>query len=104
MAFNSIHFLVFFPAVLAASWMLRRNMMARLGFLLAASYYFYMSWNVAYAGLIFGSTLLDFVAAKRMHTLEGVARRNWLIASLAGGSRFPPPANDLNFLFSRVKS
>ena len=84
MAFNSIHFLVFFPTVLAVSWMLRRNMVARLGFLLAASYYFYMSWNVAYAGLIFGSTLLDFVAAKRMHTLEGSARRNWLIASLAG--------------------
>lgn len=85
MAFNSIHFLIFLPVVLAAYWALRRNALLRVLLLLVASYYFYMSWNWMYAGLILGSTVLDFVAARAMHravTLRG--KRVWLVASLAG--------------------
>ena len=85
MAFNSIHFLLFFPLVLAAAWALRRHASLRIGFLLAASYYFYMSWNVTYAGLILGSTVLDFFVAKRIHGAAGAGtKRAWLVASLTG--------------------
>lgn len=85
MAFNSIHFLIFFPVVLTVYWSLRRNATLRIGFLLVSSYYFYMSWNVAYAALIFGSTVLDFFAAQAMaSTGSARARRTWLIVSLTG--------------------
>ncbi len=85
MSFNSVHFLLFFPIVLAIYWMLRRNALARLTFLLIASYYFYMSWNVAYAGLILGSTTLDFVVGLKMHGASSRRRRRaWLLASLIG--------------------
>ncbi len=85
MSFTSIHFVLFFPIVLAIYWTLRRSAPARLTFLLIASYYFYMSWNVAYAGLILGSTVLDFVAAQRMHAARRQWRRRvWLLVSLTG--------------------
>ena len=85
MAFNSIHFLLFLPVVLAVYWTLRRNALLRIAFLLAASYYFYMSWNVIYAGLILGSTVLDFWAALGMGRWENPrVRRTLLVASLAG--------------------
>jgi D-alanyl-lipoteichoic acid acyltransferase DltB (MBOAT superfamily) len=85
MAFSSLHFLFFFPTVLALAWLLRRSAKMRIVFLLAASYYFYMSWNWRYAGLILGSTVLDFVLALRMHgTARRHVRRALLLFSLAG--------------------
>ncbi len=85
MAFNSIHFLIFFPVVLILAWMLRRQMMLRLALLLVASYYFYMSWNWMYAGLILGSTVLDYFAALGMGRTGSLSlRRVWLVTSLAG--------------------
>ncbi|MFQ5591494.1 MAG: MBOAT family O-acyltransferase [Phycisphaerae bacterium] len=85
MSFNSIHFLLFFPVVLAVYWSLRRNAFARLIFLLIASYYFYMSWNVVYAGLILGSSALDFVVGLKIYSAANRRRRRaWLIVSLTG--------------------
>ncbi|MHC5110612.1 MAG: MBOAT family O-acyltransferase [Planctomycetota bacterium] len=85
MSFGSIHFLIFFPAVVALYWLLRRSATLRVGCLVIASYYFYMTWNVAYAGLIAGSTLLDFVLARAMHSSQSDrVRRMLLIASLTG--------------------
>lgn len=85
MLFNSAHFLIFFPIVLAIAWQFRRSRALRLGFLLGASYYFYMSWNIAYAGLILGSTVLDFFVAQRIAaSQQHSSRRRWLIVSLAG--------------------
>jgi D-alanyl-lipoteichoic acid acyltransferase DltB (MBOAT superfamily) len=85
MAFNSLHFLLFLPIVTALAWMLRRCAIARICFLLAASYYFYMSWNVWYAGLILGSTLLDYFAALGMgRSSYPLRRRALLVVSLAG--------------------
>lgn len=85
MAFHSAHFLLFFPIVLAVYWSLRRNAALRVGFLLAASYYFYMSWNAAFAGLIFASTLLDYVAGSRIAAASNPrVKRLWLAISLTG--------------------
>lgn len=58
MEFNSIHFMMFFPIVLFIYFIIPRK--ARKIWLLAASYYFYMSWNPKYAILIMASTLLTY--------------------------------------------
>jgi alginate O-acetyltransferase complex protein AlgI len=85
MAFNSVHFLIFFPMVLGLAWALRGHRSLRVVFLLVASYYFYMSWNWMYAGLILGSTVLDYLVALRMEAARRpVPRRAWLILSLSG--------------------
>ncbi len=55
MLFNSVDFLIFFPIVVFIYFVLPKK--ARYIWLLAASYYFYMSWNAKYAILIALSTL-----------------------------------------------
>lgn len=59
MQFNSIDFLVFFPAVVLIYWIIPKKV--RYLWLLVASYYFYMSWNASYAMLIGASTLITYV-------------------------------------------
>ena len=59
MLFNSLHFLVFFPVVVLIYLIIPRKV--RCAWLLAASYYFYMSWNPQYACLIAFSTLTTFL-------------------------------------------
>jgi D-alanyl-lipoteichoic acid acyltransferase DltB (MBOAT superfamily) len=50
----------------------------------AASYYFYMSWKPIYGFLLFGSTLVDYVAARCMAATDSRhTRRVWLGISLA---------------------
>ncbi len=59
MLFNSVTFLVFISLVIPVYFLLPQK--GRPIFLLAASWYFYMSWNVAYLGLLIGFTALIFV-------------------------------------------
>lgn len=60
MQFNSVDFMIFFPVVLAVYFILPKKLR---GFgLLAASYYFYMSWNAHYAILIGASTVVTYVS------------------------------------------
>ena len=58
MLFNSFHFAVFFPLVIFLYFALRPKY--RWILLLAASYYFYMSWKVEYALLLVLSTVIDY--------------------------------------------
>ncbi len=58
MLFNSFDFLVFFPIVLFAYFLLPGRV--RQFWLLLASYYFYMGWNAKYALLIFFITLVSY--------------------------------------------
>ena len=60
MLFNSIHFLLFFPIVLLIYQIIPDR--AKYLWLLAASYYFYMSWNARYALLILLSTAITYVS------------------------------------------
>ncbi len=64
MAFNSLHFLIFFPIVVLAYFGLPHRW--RWALLLAASYYFYMSWKAEYAVLILFSTAVPWAAAIAM--------------------------------------
>lgn len=59
MLFNSLHFLVFFPIVVLIYLIVPKKM--RCAWLLAASYYFYMSWNPKYAILMAFSTVVTFL-------------------------------------------
>ena len=61
MLFNSINFLIFFPVVTLVYLVVPRKI--RYLWLLAASYYFYMSWNAQYALLILFSTISTWAAS-----------------------------------------
>jgi alginate O-acetyltransferase complex protein AlgI len=78
--FNSLHFVAFFPLVVAAYFATPPR--HRWALLLAASYYFYGSWHPQYLVLLVASTGVDYFAALRMGSATGPARRAWLLASL----------------------
>lgn len=60
MLFNSMQFLIFFPLVVLAYFVLPGKI--KNYWLLAASYYFYMCWNAKYAFLLFFSTLVTYAS------------------------------------------
>ncbi len=82
MLFNSIEFLVFFVVVFAIYWAIpwRKPKMI---FLLAASYWFYMSWNAKLAAVVAGSSLIDYFLARALENSTTQGRRKaFLIASI----------------------
>lgn len=62
MAFTSYEFLVFFPAVALAYYIIPRRF--RSLWLLFADYYFYMSWHAAYGFLLMGITAVTYFGAR----------------------------------------
>ena len=58
MLFNSINFIIFFPIVVCAYWILPDKI--KQYWLLAASYFFYMCWNPKYILLLMASTVITF--------------------------------------------
>ncbi len=85
MLFNSLHFLVFFPIVVLLYLLMPRKV--RHLWLLAASYYFYMSWNPRYAVLIAISTVTTFVSGLLLERAEQAPderrrrrRKRWCVA------------------------
>ena len=81
MLFNSLHFLLFFPAI--AGLYFATPQRHRWKLLLAASYYFYMCWKPQYILLIIASTLVDYWAGLKMGALKTKAKRKpYLYASL----------------------
>lgn len=82
MLFNSAEFLLFFPVVFALYFALPSRW--RWLLLLVASYVFYAFWNPAYLLLIWLSTVVDYVAARRMGDSDSQTdRRRYLFLSLA---------------------
>ncbi len=82
MLFNSLHFLLFFPAVCIIYFILP-SLRARNLFLLGASYYFYMNWEPLYALLLLSSTLVTYLAALGIgHCTGQRAKRRCLVGSL----------------------
>lgn len=62
MLFHSLHFLIFFPIVVGIYFLI--PVKVRYLWLLAASYYFYMSWNAGYALLLLFSTVVTYVSGR----------------------------------------
>lgn len=71
MLFNSIDFLIFFPIVALIYFLIPQRV--RYLWLLAASYYFYMSWDSQYALLIATSTVITWATGL---LLENVKNNN----------------------------
>lgn len=82
MLFNSFSFLIFFPAVTFVYFVIPGKI--RYLWLLAASYYFYMSWNAEYALLIAGSTAITWASGMLLgwcqDTGRGTAVKKWIVA------------------------
>ena len=78
MLFNSMHFLLFFPAVALLYFVLPHKV--RWMWLLVASYFFYMSWNVKYALFLAASTVITYLSGLligRANKLEDGKRRDF---------------------------
>lgn len=77
MQFNSIHFLIFFPFVLLIYFIIPKKL--RYIWLLAASYYFYMSWNVRYALLISFSIFVTYLCGIIIHQVGTESSKAWVL-------------------------
>jgi alginate O-acetyltransferase complex protein AlgI len=73
MLFNSFQFLFFFVVVWLLFLVTRGT--TRKIILLVASYYFYMCWSTRYIFVIWGITLIDYVAGLQIEKAELPARR-----------------------------
>jgi D-alanyl-lipoteichoic acid acyltransferase DltB (MBOAT superfamily) len=82
MLFNSFAYLAFFPAVVALYYLTPQRW--RWALLLAASYYFYGCWKVAYLGLIVASTLVDYVVGLGLGRAGRRRDRRLLLAASLG--------------------
>ncbi len=69
MLFNSIDFLVFFPIAVLGYYIIPHRI--RYIWLLLCSYFFYMSWNPAYALLIITSTLITYLSGIFLEKING---------------------------------
>lgn len=78
MAFNSVHYMLFLPCLFVLYWAIPKTKIRNF-ILLAASYYFYMSWNAKLLVLILSSTAVSWIAARQI----GIYReRNSKVASV----------------------
>lgn len=81
MNFNSLEFLIFLPIVVAVYWILPHKI--RWAWLLAASYYFYMSWNAWLVFLILGTTVVSYVSGIVIDRTKSKAlKKTFLIITL----------------------
>src|SRR2546421_13078085 len=79
MLFCSHAYLLFFAVVFVVYWAMPWHR-ARVWLLLAASFYFYASWNHWLALLIGVSTCVDYGLARGMDAVSGQRRRRALLA------------------------
>lgn len=83
MLFNSVRYGFFLIVVFVVFWALIRVRLARMLFLLAASYFFYANWNPTFLLLIWFSSSLDYVLGWSMvRTDQQWAKRLMLISSI----------------------
>lgn len=80
MLFNSQAFLIFFPVITVAYFLLPQK--ARMSWLLVASYFFYLCWNPRYILLLAGCTLITYGAAQLLANRKGAMRCTIFVAGL----------------------
>ena len=84
MVFPTVEFAIFFPIVLALSWVLMKRQWAWKPFILAASYVFYSAADPMFCVLLGGLTLANQAAAKLIHrTRDERVRRRIVAAAVA---------------------
>jgi len=80
--FNTLQYAWFFLAVFVLSWLLAGRPKIRRLLLLAASYFFYGSWDWRFLALLLISTVVDFSVAKTMAQRPKQRRRGLLLVSI----------------------
>src|SRR6202142_2507987 len=97
MLFNTVHFFVFLAVVLALFYASPRAL--RKYILLAASYFFYGSWNVKFIALLLTLTAIDYTAGIWLQrTPTSGKRKLLLIISLSANLGFLGFFKYYNFL------
>ncbi len=80
MLFNSIDFAVFLPVVFVLYWFVANKQLKFQNLLVvAASYYFYGSWDWRFLSLIFFSTLVDYLVGNKLNSEENLGKRKLLL-------------------------
>lgn len=79
MLFNSLQYLIFFPAVVFLYFVLPYR--ARQLWLLFASYYFYMCWNVQHAVLMLFSTFITYVCGLLLEKAGKISVKKAILVS-----------------------
>lgn len=79
MVFNSIQFILFFPIVVGVLLVVPKAL--RIGWLLIASYYFYMCWNPTYALLLGASTLTTYFTGIALERIVEEKNKKRIIVS-----------------------
>lgn len=80
MLFNSLSYAIFLPAVFTLYWSCKDKY--RWLILLISSYFFYMSWNPRYVVLIFGTTVVSYLAGIGIERVETrVKKKSILVLS-----------------------
>ncbi|MEA2468778.1 MAG: alginate O-acetyltransferase complex protein AlgI [Thermoleophilaceae bacterium] len=79
MLFPTVQFAIYYPLVLATSWLLMPRPKFWKPFILIASYVFYAYANWRFCLLLGGITLGNQAAAKLIHTTEDQRRRKWIM-------------------------
>src|SRR4051794_4879329 len=80
MIFTSFEFVLFFLFVLLIRNCLSRFVLEK-WFLLVSSYVFYMSWSIPCAGLIFVTSLVDYLVGRELGRVQVNSHRNWLLGA-----------------------
>src|SRR5260221_821412 len=85
MLFPTIEFAIFLALVFPLTWFLNERNTAKKWLLVAASFFFYASWNGSYTVILFGSSLFNFALALALGRLaDGRPRRALLWLGVAG--------------------
>ena len=88
MLFPTVQFAIFFPIVFVGSWLLRPHAHWWKPFMLAASYFFYCSWQnwhhaMLLASLLAGATVANQVFAEGIHRAASHAtRKAWVVVAV----------------------
>src|SRR5215467_4769266 len=101
MLFNTARFFVFLAAVLALHYASPKSL--RKYILLAASYFFYMSWNPRFVVLLLTLTAIDYTSGLWIErTQEPRRRKLFLVLSICANLGFLGFFKYYNFLSSMV--
>ncbi len=100
MLFNTVQFFLFLAVAIALFYTVPRA--ARKYVLLAASYFFYGSWNPKFIALLLTLTAIDYTAGIWIERSSGARRKLALILSLSANLGFLGVFKYFNFLVSNV--
>lgn len=84
MLFNSLEFAFFLPVVLAVIFLLRGQKLYKKLFLIAASLFFYASWNYVYLWVLIGSILFNYFCSRALSASEASGKKLILIFAVSG--------------------